>query len=140
MTHPMTNIKKFRITAGDFQLGEFDTCTGLGCRIEVEETFNEGTTPLNVRFEMLQVTRMPSLQMFGVWSWFKYLTVNRVRLSATVTALDTDGFDVIRWELKNAAPYRWTGLRITSLENPTCAPEELDIVHYGIMSMESARS
>lgn len=127
----------YKLEVDSIQSGGFSECTGL----QMESTpieYREGTEDITVR-------KLPGLMKYGNITLKRGITVNRdlmdwikfvqdgdiERRSVSIVLQNELKQDVVRWNLRNAWPSKWTGadLKATSDE---VAIESLEIVHEGV--------
>lgn len=105
----------FLILSGEVIQAGFNECTGLGTETEVVE-YREGNEDITVR-------KLPGLKKFGavtlkrgvgtgteMFNWIKSVMDGDIqRISLSIAQLDEARNEVLRYELSNAWPSKWTG-------------------------------
>lgn len=129
----------FALEIDGIELGVFDTCSGLGLEVEVEQRAEGGVgifvhqLPGRFKYTNLQVTRPIGSDTGRTMSWLNSMSVPGIKpTTARLAALDPGGNIVFAWSLTGVIPVRWTGPEFDS-RNPQPVTETLEIAYSSIM-------
>lgn len=131
----------FQLVIDTYDLGVFQSCSGLGLDLDVEQ-YEEGgggmfTHQLVGRFKYtnLQVTRPigPWTTKTMVWlnAMAQYGVTGITPATAVLSALDVSGKTVCQWSLSGVIPARWTGPSF-DVTNLSVATETLELAYTSI--------
>lgn len=135
-TDPVSSAN-FIVESGNVIQAGFNECTGLGAEHDVIE-YREGNEDITVR-------KLPGLKKFGVvtlkrgvgtgnqiFDWFKSVMDGDVqRISLSIIQQDEGRNEVIRYNLVNAWPSKWTAPEWKAAASEISI-ESLEICHEGV--------
>lgn len=127
----------FRIVIGDILAGGFSECSGLQVEIEFFDYREGGVNEYVHRFA--GSTKHPPLvlkrglaEIDGLWNWHQQVVQwNIQRKNATIYLLDKKGETVMRWEIAQALPVKWTGPELRA-DSGNVAFESVELTHQGL--------
>jgi phage tail-like protein len=128
----------FLVEVEGLVVGGFSEVTGLHVETVVE-TYREGGVnefehklPGPTRYPSNVVLRHGLTDADTLWRWHQDVVRGKVeRRNATVCLLDAARQEVLRWELLQAYPVRWTGPDLRA-DSATVAVESVELVHRGV--------
>jgi phage tail-like protein len=128
----------FRVEIDGITRAGFKTCSGLEMSQQAG-TYREGTD------KSLMMRKIPGLVTAAditlargvtndsdLWKWRKTVASGVVdRRNMSIILIDDTGKDVIRWNLRNCWPLKWTGPSLDATADQL-AIETLEIAHEGL--------
>jgi phage tail-like protein len=135
---------RFVVTLDDMNLGEFNSCEGLGAEVVLEQREEGGNNgfvwqlPTRMKYPNIKLSRPLTKSTEQVASWFSATLASRAARSQTgrttgyIQAMTGDGETVATWGLLDVVPVRWTGPSL-NLESPKVATETVEIAHHGFV-------
>lgn len=127
---------KVVLDAGELALGVFQAVDGLGAEVEVEsrpEGGNQAYVPVftgRIKYSNVKLTRPVNGDTGKIGAWFATLATGVTPTTAHISALDSTGTEVARWNLHGVVPVRWTGPSLNADTNKA-ATETIEIAHQG---------
>ncbi|MGH3815041.1 MAG: phage tail protein [Pseudonocardiaceae bacterium] len=133
---------RFAVKLDSMELGEFNSCEGLGCEVVIEQREEGGNNgfvwqlPTRIKYPNIKLSRPLTKKTETVAKWFAQAVQGSGARTAEGTktgeirALTGDGDVVAIWELLDVVPVRWTGPSL-NLESPKVATETIEIAHHG---------
>jgi len=129
----------FSLEIDGIDLGVFDSCSGLGLEVEMEQRAEGGVgifvhqLPGRFKYTNLQVTRPIGPDTYRTMAWLNAMSVPGIKpTTARLAALDPASNIVFAWMLTGVVPARWTGPEFDS-RNPQPVTETLEIAYGAIM-------
>ncbi|MEC4017974.1 phage tail protein [Streptomyces sp. H27-D2] len=130
--------QRFRLVIDGTDLGEFTSCMGLSCTVEVEEYAEGGRNdstwylPKRIKYPPLVLSRTVTADAEKTSQWVLD-TVNDTRQrTGQIAALSSVGTVIAKWDLMNVVPISWSGPNFDTAM-PSAATEVLEIVHHGFL-------
>jgi phage tail-like protein len=135
---------RFVVTLDDMNLGEFNSCEGLGAEVVIEQREEGGNNgfvwqlPTRMRYPNIKLSRPLTKSTEQVAKWFGATLASRAARSQTgrttgyIQAMTGDGEIVATWGLLDVVPVRWTGPSL-NLDSPKVATETVEIAHHGFV-------
>jgi phage tail-like protein len=133
----------FGTSQGDYDIGSFTSCEGLGAEYEIFE-YQEGgengyvhRIPGRLKFTPIKLSRpvdakSGSSASSGLAAWFSDLKNHVRRTTAAITAFDARGNQIAQWNLVGVYPSRWTGPSLAADGN-SVPKETLELAHDGFI-------
>ncbi|GAA1948894.1 phage tail protein [Amycolatopsis minnesotensis] len=127
----------FHLTIGDDDLGEFNSCSGLGAEVEMEQYAEGGNNdfvhqlPTRVRWSNITLTRPVTGDTAEVTRWLTKIVHKAKRKDGEIIALRPDRVPIIRWQVYGILPVRWHGPEFDPSRSEV-AVERLEIAHEGL--------
>lgn len=135
MADPAIGLR-FDVTVDGVALGSFTACEGLGAEYEIT-SYEEGglngyvhQLPGRLKYQNVKLSRAVDQDSGRLASWFSSLQRSVKRRTASIVACDGKGAAIVRWNLVDVYPARWTGPSFSSDGN-SIAKETLELVHNG---------
>jgi phage tail-like protein len=129
----------FRLTIAGDNLGDFNSCSGLGCDVEVEQ-FEEGGNngfawqlPSRIRWSNITLTRPVTADTAKVTTWINSIVRRVERKDGEIVALRPDLAPIVRWQVLGIVPVRWQGPSFDPSRSEA-AVETLEISHHGLLA------
>jgi phage tail-like protein len=120
-------------------VGGFREVHGLESNVEVKEYAEGGLNrylhkiPGETRYPNLVLSRGLT-DIDTLWTWYEDVTQgNIVRRNLSLMLLDSQRLPVMWWDVKNAAPVKWTGPTFDASRSTDVAVESVELVHQGIV-------
>jgi phage tail-like protein len=135
---------RFVVTLDDMNLGEFNSCEGLGAEVVLEQREEGGNNgfvwqlPTRMKYPNIKFSRPLTKSTEQVAAWFSATLASRAarsqtgRTTGSIQAMTGDGEIVATWGLLDVVPVRWTGPSL-NLESPKVATETVEIAHHGFV-------
>ena len=132
---------KFWVEVDGVLVAGFTECSGLQAEVVVEE-YEEGglnthvhKLPGRVRFNNVTL-RAGVANAIDLWKWFNEVGTGQVsgwgqRKHLSIVLYNSWGDEMVRWNLMDAYPVRWTGPDLTSEGGGTVAVQALELAHNG---------
>ncbi|WP_158887985.1 phage tail protein [Amycolatopsis anabasis] len=127
----------FRLTIGGDDLGSFNSCSGLGAEVEMEQ-FQEGGNngfvwqlPSRIRWSNITLTRPVTADTAKVTRWINSIVRRVERKDGEIVALRPDLTPIARWQVLGIVPVRWQGPDFDPSRSEA-AVERLEIAHHGL--------
>lgn len=128
----------FRVEIDGITRAGFKDCSGLDVSQEAK-TYREGTDRSRILRKIPGMVTVSDITLSrGVtsdselWQWRQQITGGVTdRRNMSVVLVDDLGQDVIRWNLRNCWPTKWTGPSLDATSDEI-AIEQLEIAHEGI--------
>jgi phage tail-like protein len=117
-------------------LGTFDSCTGLGCEVVMEQREEGGNNgyvwqlPTRVRYSNVRLSRPVTAASKDLTRWFAALEHGTRRSTATIEARTLEGTLIAGWGLRDVVPVRWIGPNFDAA-TPEAAMETVELAHHG---------
>jgi phage tail-like protein len=136
MSDPALGLR-FEVVIDDVELGAFTECEGLAAEYEIHE-YEEGgqnsyvhKLPGRLKFPTIRLTRAVDEKSKKLAKWFTSVQGSG-RKTGSITALNSAGEEVARWQLIGIYPARWIGPSFSVLGGAV-AKESLELAHNGFM-------
>lgn len=115
----------------------FSECTGLQAETEFVDYREGGVNGYVHRFA--GPTKYPPLILkrgltdtVELWLWHQEVVQERIaRRNGTIYLLDSAGVEVMKWDVKEALPVKWTGPELRA-QSASVAVESLELSHRGL--------
>lgn len=128
----------FRVEIAGIASTSFSEVSGLETTIDVIE-YRAGDARLNAEQKLPGLHKYANItlkrgltQDTSLWNWIKgVMSGSLTRLNMSIILLDQADAEVIRWNVRNAWPCRWTGPTLSASCNEV-AIETLEITHEGL--------
>jgi phage tail-like protein len=128
----------FKAEIDGLRLGDWTTCHGLGISIDTQPrgdtamSFLMHHLPGSVKFDHVTLGRPVSPETDTVVSWISAFSMMPIPTVAQITAMDTDGTDIMTFALVGVIPVRWTGPSFDA-SSLKVAEEQLTIAYKGFL-------
>jgi phage tail-like protein len=129
----------FRLTIGGDDLGAFNTCSGLGCEVEMEQFAEGGNNgfvwqlPSRIRWSNITFTRPVTADSTKVTTWINSIVRRVQRKDGEIVALQPNLTPITRWQVLGIVPVRWQGPSFDPSRSEA-AVETLEIAHQGLLA------
>ena len=137
-TDPGTSVH-FRLQVDGIDLGDFNTCDGLGMQVEFEEHQEGGNNdyvwqlPTRITYPHVTLTRPLTSDTAKITGFLAGLPVKTRRGTAQIAALRPNLRDVIgQWSLRDVIVVSWTGPRFDPARSEA-ATESIELAHHGFL-------
>ncbi len=131
-------VSNFRVEIGSIASATFSEVHGLDVSIDIVD-YRTGTSPQSTAEKLPALARYPNItlkrgftQNTDLWNWVKNILdgVSDKR-SIAIVLQDAQHNDVLRWNVQNAWPCRWSGPPLNAGSSDV-AFETVEICHEGI--------
>lgn len=128
----------FEVNVDQSALGAWSRCSGLGLELEVDSRTDGSMSlfmhQLTGRFKYTNITlsRPICADTNKVMAWLAGFGTLGVGSTATVTAMDPAGKEIISWDLFGVVPVRWTGPEF-DMQTLAIATESLELAYEGFL-------
>jgi phage tail-like protein len=135
---------RFVVTLDDMNLGEFNTCEGLGAEVVLEQREEGGNNgfvwqlPTRIKYPTIKLSRPLTRATEQVAAWFSATMAGRGprsaagRTTGSIQAMTGGGRPIATWGLLDVVPVRWTGPSLNP-DSPKVATETVEIAHHGFL-------
>jgi phage tail-like protein len=129
----------FAVELGNSIVAQFSEVNGLDSTTDVVE-YREGNQNMTVRklpgltkFSNITLKRGVTVDNQAIWAWREKTATGKIERSQSIAIILMDDTQsaVVRWELAEAWPVKWTGPDMNATGN-SVAIETLEIAHEGI--------
>ncbi|MEU2834752.1 phage tail protein [Streptomyces lavendulae] len=129
----------FRLAIGPLLFGNFSTCDGLACEVEMEERFEGGSNvptrfPKRITYSNITLTRALGKDSVITSMWLESQMLLPIPLPGEIVALNPAGKPLVRWRLHGVVPVRWQGPSFSAGDS-RAAMETLEIAHDGFFAL-----
>ncbi|MEU6266889.1 phage tail protein [Saccharopolyspora shandongensis] len=127
----------FRLVIGGNDLGRFNTCSGLGAQVEVEQFAEGGNNgfawqlPTRITWTNITLTRPVTSDTTKISRWIGKIIQRAERKNGEIVALKPDLTPIARWQVLGIIPVSWQGPSFDP-SNAQAAVETLEIAHLGL--------
>ncbi|MEV6228571.1 phage tail protein [Saccharopolyspora shandongensis] len=127
----------FRLVIGGNDLGRFNTCSGLGAQVEVEQFAEGGNNgfawqlPTRITWTNITLTRPVTSDTTKISRWLGQIIQRAERKNGEIVALKPDLTPIARWQVLGIIPVSWQGPSFDP-SNAQAAVETLEIAHLGL--------
>ncbi|MDH6113642.1 phage tail-like protein [Kitasatospora sp. MAP12-15] len=129
----------FRLQVTGIDLGVFNTCSGLGAQVEVEQRPEGGNNgfvwqlPTRVTYPNVTMSRGVTPDSAKIATYLTALQQRVTRGTAQITALDSKFESVIAtWSLRDAIMVRWSGPSFDPNRSEV-ASESIELAYHGFL-------
>lgn len=135
MPDPGTSVH-FSLKVDGIDLGEWNTCEGLGCEVTVEQHEEGGNNdfvwqlPSRVRFSNVRLSRPLTPDTAKVAKYLTDLTKKVKRGTAQIAARKPDRSMLVQWGLADVVLVRWTGPQFDPNRSEV-ATESIELAYHG---------
>ncbi|MEU5550249.1 MULTISPECIES: phage tail protein [unclassified Micromonospora] len=136
---PGTSVH-FRLRIDGIDLGDWNSCDGLGCEVEVEQHQEGGNNgfvwqlPSRVRYTNVTLTRPLIPDTAKVARMLAKLPQGVTRGTAQIAALRPDRALLVQWGLADVVLVRWTGPSFDPSRSET-ATESIELAYHGFLEV-----
>jgi phage tail-like protein len=136
---PGTSVH-FSLQIDNIDLGEWNTCDGLGCEVDLEQHREGGNNdfvwqlPSSLRYSNITLTRPLTSQTRKVTTYLAALTDRVRRGTAQIAARRPDKAVLVQWGLADVVLVRWTGPSFDPNRNEI-ASETIELAHHGFLEV-----
>lgn len=137
MSNVVASSMFFQLTIAGDDLGTFNTCSGLGAQVEMEEYAEGGNNgfvhqlPTRIRWSNITLTRPVTEDTLKVMRWVSE-TVHQVnRKNGQIVALRPNRTKITSWQIYDILPVRWEGPDFDP-DGKNASVEKLEIAHRGL--------
>jgi phage tail-like protein len=126
----------FSVIIDGVALGTWNKMSGLGMTIATQDrsdsamTFFQHHLPGALTYSDLVLERLVNNFTATTMTWFSTYHMLPVPLTASITAMTSNGTPVMAWELLGVTPFQWKGPSFDA-SNPQPGTETLVIKHMG---------
>lgn len=137
---PGTSVH-FSLQIDNINLGEWNTCDGLGCEVELEQHQEGGNNgfvwqlPSNLRYSNVTLTRPLTDDTQKVFKYLTKLTERVTRGTAQISALRPDHEMLVHWDLADVVLVRWSGPSFDP-NRPEVATETIELAYHGFLDVD----
>src|SRR5215472_14081862 len=130
---------RFTVSIDGINLGTWTKCEGLAVEYEIfeyqEGGFNEYVhrLPGRRKYPNVKLTRPLNQDSKNVVTWMSKMASKVEKKPAAITVLDGNGDVVVRWDLTDVYPVKWTGPTLDASGNQA-ATETLELAHNGFLN------
>jgi phage tail-like protein len=138
-TDPGTSVH-FRLRIDGMDLGDWNSCDGLGCEIEVEQHQEGGNNgfvwqlPSRVRYTNVTLSRPLIPDTAKVTQLLATLPQGVKRGTAQIAALRPDRALLVQWGLNDVVLVRWTGPSFDPTRSEV-ATESIELAYHGFLEV-----
>jgi phage tail-like protein len=129
----------FRVAVDNNALGLFDSCEGLGCKVETHDVSEGGNNtmvwhlPTRITYTNVTLSRAVSADSSKIMEMFsRFSSRGMSRSTAVIEALTLDGRIIAKWSLAEVIPVGWTGPQL-NLDSSRVATEKLELAYNGFL-------
>jgi phage tail-like protein len=128
----------FTVRIDDDDLGDFNSCDGLGCEVVIEQREEGGNNgfvwqlPTRIKYSTIKLSRPVGEDSAKLTAWLAGFANGVSRKTATIEARRADKSVVATWHLDGVIPVRWSGPSL-SPESPKIATETIELAHHGFL-------
>jgi phage tail-like protein len=128
----------FTVEVDGLELGQFNSCDGLGCEIVLEQREEGGSNgfvwqlPTRIKYSNVKLSRPVSQHSSELTAWLSNFATEVSRKTATISARTLNGDIVATWNLDGVIPVRWSGPAL-SPDSPKVATETIELAHHGFL-------
>jgi phage tail-like protein len=132
----------FAVSIDKKDLGDFNSCDGLGCEVVIEQREEGGNNgfvwqlPTRIKYSNVKLSRPVGKDSQKLTAWLASFATGVKRHNASISAMTSDGDVVATWNLQGVIPVRWSGPSL-SLDTPKVAMETVELAHHGFLSTEA---
>jgi|HigsolmetaAR206D_1030411.scaffolds.fasta_scaffold01553_1 phage tail-like protein len=136
---PGTSVH-FRLRIDGIDLGDWSSCEGLGCEVEVEQHQEGGNNgfvwqlPSRVRYTNVTLTRPLIPDTAKVARFLATLPNGITRGTAQIAALRPDRALLVQWGLADVVLVRWTGPSFGP-DRSQAATESIELAYNGFLEV-----
>lgn len=137
---PGTSVH-FSLQIDNIELGEWNTCDGLGCEVELEQHREGGNNafvwqlPSSLRYSNITLTRPLTKDTRKVATYLAELTDGVQRGTAQIAARRPDKEVLVQWGLADVVLVRWTGPSFDPSRSEI-ASESIELAHHGFLEVD----
>lgn len=102
--------------------------TGIEKKLEGGDNFLEHKLPTRITYTDVKLGRPINKDSGKVAKWFQAMGTQVTRTTAVITAIDTEGKEIVSWQLFGVVPVSWTGPSF-SVEQAKVATETLTLAY-----------
>ncbi|MFY1691456.1 phage tail protein [Plantactinospora sp. WMMB782] len=138
-TDPGTSVH-FRLRIDGIDLGDWNSCDGLGCEVEVEQHQEGGNNgfvwqlPSRVRYTNVTLSRPLIPDTAKVARLLSALPQGIIRGTAQIAALRPDRALLVQWGLADVVLVRWTGPSFRP-DLSEAATESIELAYNGFLEV-----
>jgi phage tail-like protein len=138
-TDPGTSVH-FRLRIDGIDLGDWNSCDGLGCEVEVEQHQEGGNNgfvwqlPSRMRYTNVTLTRPLIPDTAKVARLLSALPQGITRGTAQIAALRPDRALLVQWGLADVVLVRWTGPSFDPARSEV-ATESIELAYHGFLEV-----
>jgi phage tail-like protein len=141
----MTNVDPgttvhFRLRIDGIDLGDWNSCEGLGCEVEVEQHQEGGNNafvwqlPSRMRYSNVTLTRPLIPDTAKVARFLAQLPQGVRRGTAQIAALRPDLAPLVQWGLADVVLVRWSGPSFDPSSSQV-ATESIELAYHGFLEV-----
>jgi phage tail-like protein len=136
---PGTSVH-FSLQIDNIDLGDWNTCSGLGCEVEMEQHQEGGNNtfvwqlPSSLRYSNVTLTRPLTKDTKKITTYLSTLTERVRRGTAQIAARQPDKDILVQWGLTDVVLVRWTGPSFDP-NQPQVASESIELAHHGFLDV-----
>lgn len=133
----------FTVEIDGMNLGNFNSCDGLGCEVVLEQREEGGVNgfvwqlPTRIKYGNVKLSRPVGKHSADLTGWLVSFATEVSRQTATISARTADGTVVATWNLDGVIPVRWSGPSL-SPDSPKVAVETVELAHHGFLPGKGA--
>lgn len=136
---PGTSVH-FRLVVAGVDLGDWNSCNGLGCEVEVEDYREGGNNEFvwhlasSVRYSNVTLSRPLTRDTRKVATYLSSLPTRVQRGNAQIAALRPDLGELVQWGLRDVIVVRWTGPTFDPSRSEV-ATESIELAYHGFLEV-----
>lgn len=137
---PGTSVH-FSLQIDNINLGEWNTCDGLGCEVELEQYQEGGNNgfawqlPSSLRYSNVTLTRPLTDDTQKVFKYLTGLTERVKRGTAQISALRPNHDMLVHWDLADVVLVRWSGPSFDP-NRAEVATESIELAYHGFLDVD----
>jgi phage tail-like protein len=130
----------FRLKIDGINLGDWNSCDGLGCQVEVEEHQEGGNNgfvwqlPSRIRYQNVTLTRPLTPDTAKVAQFLATLPRGIKRGTAQIAALRPNLSMLVQWGLADVVLVRWSGPSFDPNRSEV-ATESIELAYHGFLEV-----
>jgi phage tail-like protein len=127
----------FTLAIGGTDLGAFNTCSGLGAEVRIEQYEEGGNNgfvwqlPGRITWSNITLTRPVTADTAKVTRWLDQVIQRVEPKDGEIVALRPDRTRIVSWQVLGIVPVRWQGPSFDP-SSSQAAIETLEIAHEGL--------
>jgi phage tail-like protein len=139
LTQPALSVF-FRVSVdAEFDLGYWNSITGIGVKLEVTKRNDTAVTILqhhqkkHIDYGHITLKRQCTTNSAAIINWINAYHLLPIPTSAEISAICQDGTPIATWQMIGVSPVEWQGPTFDASAALTVPTESLKIAHMGFL-------